>query len=1179
MKAQISQCFGVDIWNRTLRFSALHIFTISLLFSVSPSSLYALPQEGQVQAGSASIDQVSNTRTNILQTSDKAIIDWRSFNIDNNELVDFQLPSSSSVTLNRVTGGKQSNIFGRLSSNGQLMLINPNGILFGNGAQIDVHGLLATTTDIRNEDFMSGNYNFNIAPSSSGVVVNRGTITAAQGGLVALVAPGVENSGVIQAKLGIVTLAAGRTFTLDLYGDGLINLAVDSKVLQKVTGLNGNKLTSLINNNGSIQADGGTVLLSVNAAKDVVENVINMSGIIQGRSMKEKTGEITLNGGSEGVVNVSGTLDASGRNAGEKGGKVQVLGNKVGLFQNANVDVSGDTGGGTALIGGDYQGKGSVRNANRTFLSKDSRIQADALTNGDGGKVIVWADDRANVQGSISARGGQNGGNGGFVETSGKNSLQVTQTPDVSAPKGKGGEWLLDPTNIEIVAGNGKTDSDDDPFSSSDDLTRIGVDLIRDALRGGSSVTLITGAEGSGDGNIIFNAALNTQGSGNNTLTLNAINDIIINESISGMVRGQDFFTLNLNADTDLNGSGKVDIDADITSYFLNIKGNDVDINGRVVADQKLSVDLVKFGSIGVGDADCGRACDMTLSNKDLGNISTGNFSLGGSNAKEGIFVDNVQESATKNITNMFLNNLAEGGRITFAGSSSTFHTLEAVADGGINVLTDLTTTDPGKRLDPGLNLRVTGNSKGKFSNTISIADGINLKSKGYIRLGATNGIIASGPVKIIGQDGIILNSNLTSYGETTLDSQRGPISLFNLDRNDQRPIFINTLNNPLNITTKMGINLAENAYFNSGTATTTLSAAGRTVFLNDGRGQDFSRQNDRIFYFGQYQGAPSISPYILDKITAGNLVINTEQIYSNINADQTIFNGVTSRTPNNNFGPITLNADHFIAFYDGPSNFNTDLTLNAGNYIHVRKDLTVDGNLTINTNLTGYKETPFYNGWFAVDHGAKVVTRNNPITATANRVYLDENSHFDAGNRRINLSTTKGIFGKGLNAINPPDTSLTHISTTGSLTDADLEKNLEITAVNRNLNSTSSFGFEKTKIHNETSSPSNNNIQRDANSKKPDVSDKKRDTSNKKSDPITYPQNLDLSQKKPGKKPLTDRTREQTVKKVNEIFSTRTFNTDRVRANDIFKIEMRSGDLNQAPNFKNNNKDKEQKE
>jgi len=294
-----------------------YVCVLAAWIALFPALSYALPSDPSVKAGSVTFNQTNSNTLNVIQSTQKAIVDWQSFNIQANEVTHFQMPSSNSINLSRVTGGVGSKIFGSLSSNGTLMLINPNGILFGENSRIDVGGLVATTSNISNDDFMFGNYKFDLPSSVNRTIINRGTINVAQGGLLAFVAPGVENSGIINAQLGQVSLASGKTFTLDLYGDKLVSLGVDSKILEQVIGPDGKPVSSLIKNGGSIQANGGSVYLGVNAARNVVDQVINMDGLVEAKTAIQKNGEIILYGGDEGLVSVTGTLDASGKETGE----------------------------------------------------------------------------------------------------------------------------------------------------------------------------------------------------------------------------------------------------------------------------------------------------------------------------------------------------------------------------------------------------------------------------------------------------------------------------------------------------------------------------------------------------------------------------------------------------------------------------------------------------------------------------------------------------------------------------------------------------------------------------------------------------------------------------------------------------------------------------------------------
>ena len=246
----------------------------------------ANPEGGQVVAGSATINRTTPSRIDVIQQTGKAIIDWRSFNIDSGEHTNFQQPSASAVALNRVGGGVPSNISGLLTANGQLFLINPNGVVFGSGARVNVGSLVATTADIRNEDFLAGRYRFDKASDNLDAgVINRGVIHVAEGGAVVLAAPWVRNEGLIQARLGQVALAGAKTFTLDFHGDGLLQFDVGSAVGERPRGEDGMPVNALVSNPGTILADGGVVALTARAVGQILDRVINMDGVVRrGRS-------------------------------------------------------------------------------------------------------------------------------------------------------------------------------------------------------------------------------------------------------------------------------------------------------------------------------------------------------------------------------------------------------------------------------------------------------------------------------------------------------------------------------------------------------------------------------------------------------------------------------------------------------------------------------------------------------------------------------------------------------------------------------------------------------------------------------------------------------------------------------------------------------------------------------
>ncbi|HMP01703.1 MAG TPA: YDG domain-containing protein, partial [Gemmatales bacterium] len=532
------------------------------------SPVYGLPSGGQVVGGQASINTVGS-QTTITQTTNRGIINWHGFDIAHGEQVHFQQPSTSSVTLNRVTGGGgASQIMGQLSATGTVMLVNPNGVLFGPNAQVNVGSLVATSSDIADDRFMAGDYRFDMPGKSDAAIINQGNISVADAGLVAFVAPNAVNDGIIQAKLGKVQLASGDRFTLDLYGDGLVSLEAGPEITSQ-----------LVSNSGTISADGGRVFLTAAAAHDMVNSVINMDGIIQAASIGEVNGEIVIfaegsnavtgndpakKGQKQGnsTVLVSGTLNASGRNHGELGGTIEVLADRVGILSGALLDASGDAGGGTIHVGGDYLGTGDTPTALRTVVQSETLIQANATGSGNGGRVIVWSDERTDFAGRIEARGGELGGDGGFVETSGKQILNATGLVDASSPWGLAGLWLLDPNNVTIQSSGSDTNVTGNPdFTTTNDSAIVTTSSIQTALNAGTNVTVTTGTAGTDaqDGNITINSSINKTAGGEATLTLRAHNNITVSSGVN-IISISDRLHLVLNSDIDGSQSGSISL-------------------------------------------------------------------------------------------------------------------------------------------------------------------------------------------------------------------------------------------------------------------------------------------------------------------------------------------------------------------------------------------------------------------------------------------------------------------------------------------------------------------------------------------------------------------------------------------------------------------------------------------
>ncbi len=332
------------------------------------------PTGGTVVAGQANITGAPGS-TVINQGSQNAVINWANFNINKGESVQFVQPNSNAVALNRVLGNDGTTILGNLSANGKVFIVNPNGILFGQGASVNTAGLVASTLDISNADFMAGNYKF--SGNGTGRVLNQGSISA-PGGYVALLGANVSNEGTINARLGSVALAAGNAITLDVAGDGLLNVAVDRGAVG-----------ALVQNGGLIQADGGSVVLTAQAAGNLLKTVVNNTGVIEAHTIDTRGGSIKLLGDMQtGTVNAAGTLDASAP-AGGKGGFIDTSAAHVKLDDALKVTTASSKGQtGTWLIdptdytvaatGGDQTG------AFFTNALKSTSVQIQSVSGGAG---------------------------------------------------------------------------------------------------------------------------------------------------------------------------------------------------------------------------------------------------------------------------------------------------------------------------------------------------------------------------------------------------------------------------------------------------------------------------------------------------------------------------------------------------------------------------------------------------------------------------------------------------------------------------------------------------------------------------------------------------------------------------------------------------------------------------
>lgn len=531
-----------------------------------PLAALANPTGGTVVAGQASIGSAGSLTT-IQQQSASAVINWQQFGIGAGETVQFLQPSASAAVLNRVIGGDPSAILGNLTANGRVFLINPQGVMFGAGARVDVGGLVASTLDIRNDDFMAGRYV--LAGDSSAAISNDGVLTARDGGFVVLAAGNVQNGGLIQTRLGDVVLASGSGLTLDLNDTGLVSYRIDAAALSDVAG---------VSNSGSLMADGGRVFMAAKVARDLAATAVNNSGVVRAASIGEENGVIVLEAAGGNTVN-SGTLTATSDSG--QGGTVQLLGDTDVLVTGGAVDVSGATGGGVIRVGGGWQGGEGLVEAERSYLATEATLRADATVQGAGGNIVLWSSDESVVRGGIAARGAGSG-RGGEVETSSRGLLDVTAAPDVSggAESTQGGHWLIDPYDLNIISGvtsgiatSGATgnifQTADGPSRSSANPTvsTIDVGLILQGLGNNGSVTVTTGEPGSNGaeaGNLRLQTSINYGAiNGTGSLTLVAANNLVVeaNNTISNNQQPGSSLNVSLLANGSVQLQGNVAVD------------------------------------------------------------------------------------------------------------------------------------------------------------------------------------------------------------------------------------------------------------------------------------------------------------------------------------------------------------------------------------------------------------------------------------------------------------------------------------------------------------------------------------------------------------------------------------------------------------------------------------------
>jgi len=841
---------------------AIHVLAstvVTLYLGLAVPPVYAGPTGGQVVGGSGSINHEDQT-TNINQSSQRMAINWQTYNVNSNETVNYYQPNSNAVSLNRILDQNPSQIFGNINANGQVILINPNGMVFGQSASVNVGGLVASGLDMDPQAFMNGSMMFNAVDNTNGVVINHGLLNAATGGSISLLGQSVQNDGLITANLGRVNMASGSAAVATFDSDGLIGIEVTQDVLKNDLGIDSATL-----NAGTIQANGGQVLMTAKVSKDLFSNAVNNSGIVQAHSIGVHNGAIVLGGNTGDVVN-SGTLDVSSDQTGVAGGTVDVTGqnitssgtinanaqngdggavtfnaedttlltgasetsarsetngiggsvvvqgNHVGLFDQSTVDVSGANGGGQALIGGDYQGKNSdVKNATATVVTPDATIVADALENGNGGKVVVWSDGTTKYYGNISARGGAESGNGGAVEVSGKVNLNFDGNVNTSAANGAIGTLLLDPLDLHICDPticntNIFNPNSFDSFADSPNTNSyLSNSRLADLLAGNTSIDIYANR------NISFEAdvtSANLTGAATGTLLTGDLN-LYAGNSIS------------------INDGVKIALDNDGLDAFDSVGSFFASINTTG------SGNTASF-SMGVGSSITTNGGAITIKTGN-GSNSAGNINIETLDASSSFYYDVAGDI---NITN-------GGGDIVVNGSvisnSANVGAINADALGGGNITL---TANNAITIQAGAKLETVGgkggssgsSNRGGAGGDIKFDAGTNIKIDGTLKSQGGDGGDANGTGNHGGRSGgiqLIAGTDIATSSEITANGGNAGINGGNAGRGGA-----------ITLTASRDIDISANIHAKRGTGAVTANSAGTIAISGDNNSNTFTLNN-----------------------------------------------------------------------------------------------------------------------------------------------------------------------------------------------------------------------------------------------------------------------------------------------------------------------------------------------
>jgi filamentous hemagglutinin family protein len=971
---------------------------LSLIISLL--SLLTLGNRGLVQAQEIKID--GNTATVITKDGNHITIDGSTLSKDGKNLFhslqEFGLSQEQIATfltnpnirniLTRVTGGNPSYINGLIQvvgGNSNLFLINPAGVVFGKNATLNIPADFTATTAtsigfgdqifqaIGTNDYQNlvGNpTSFIFNSNQPGSIVNSGNLELNQGANLSLIAGNVINTGTIKTPNGNINIqAVGNGNTVKITTEG----SVLSLIIEVPTDAQGNPL-------GFTVQDLPTLLTgSKNAGVET-----------PGATVNPVTGNAEVAGvpipNESGITAISGKLETSSDTL--NGGDITVLGNKVAVL-GGTIEANGATGGGTILIGGDIQGQGTIPNSQITSITKGSEISANATVEGDGGEIIIFAEDSTLVDGKLSATSVN--GNGGLIETSGLKSFVINTTPDVSSTNGTGGTWLIDPYNIEIFNGDGTINIDyENPFVAIGDDARLGVGLIQEALQNGS-VTVSTGTSGTQEGNITWNADadLNYNGIGTgNTLTLNAANKITYN----GFIADSDFTNDSLNVkfeSSSIDYSGVI-IGGDGT-ITLNATSGNIALNPSTTPEILLVLSGSKVDLTAVGE--------VTATTPIEG---SGNLNITGSNLNLGQIGSSLDPFGDLKLTSSGTTNL--NGTIT-AGSLTT----DAPGTTNINTNSITTTGDQEYKdtvtINNPIELKTTSNGKIEFAQTVNSQSGknnsltLNTGTGDITFTGAVGNTQALGAIKANSTSTTQFNSTVKAASITTNADGTTQLGGDVTTTGDQEYKDAVTINNPIELKT------TNNGKIEFAQTVNSQTQENNSLTLNTGTGDiTFTGAVGNTQALGAIKANSTSTTQFNSTVKSASLTTNeggTTQLGGNVTTTgaQEYKDAVTLQQN------TTLNGQNitFSSTVDG----SFELNLNATDSGKITFNGVVGGrNLLSKLTTTNEKATTEINTTSIKTSGDQ--TYNNPVT-------LQQNTTLE-GNKITFGSTVDGGFELNLN-------------------------------------------------------------------------------------------------------------------------------------------------------------------